>query len=199
MSTSLKEAWLDAIGRCLLCCETTREMRLLPPQMKPHMAAPLLMGSAIWHLAVLAVLVQTRVELGAVQRMAAGAHRSLLAESSDRDAPESVTARLEEMRAELEETLGSRLTVVATEGSPSAGSVPDDDTASPLSDISREAVVANATKGGTAAAQAGATASTWADSTLHRHAQVLPQACARVADFQALTAAAMDACCPASG
>ena len=51
-----------------------REMRLLPLQMKPQVAAPLLLGSAIWHLAALVVLVQTRVELSAVQRMAAGAH-----------------------------------------------------------------------------------------------------------------------------
>ena len=140
-------------------------MRLLPPQMKPQVAAPLLLGSAIWHLAVLAVLVQTRVELSALRGMAAGAHRSLLAESSDRDAPESVTARLEGMRAELEETLGSRLTAVeresaelkallavATEGSPSAGSVPDDDTTSHLSAISRESAAGNATKVGTAPA-----------------------------------------------
>jgi hypothetical protein len=32
-----------------------------------------------------------------------------------------------------------------------------------------------------------------------RRAQAAPQACARVRDFQALSAAAMDACCPASG
>ena len=89
-------------------------MRLLLAQMKPQMAAPLLLGSAIWHLAVLAVLVQTRVELSAVQRMAAGAHRSLLAESSDQDSLVSV-ARLGEAVDRLQDTLGSRLTAVERE------------------------------------------------------------------------------------
>ena len=65
--------------------------------MKPQVAAPLLLGSAIWHLAVLAVLVQTRIELSAVRGMAAGAHHSLLG-SSDQDAPESVTARLDQCK-----------------------------------------------------------------------------------------------------
>ena len=36
-------------------------------------------------------------------------------------------------------------------------------------------------------------------NTTHRRAQAAPQACARVQDFQALSVAAMVACCPASG
>jgi hypothetical protein len=38
----------------------------------------------------------------------------------------------------------------------------------------------------------------WLDST-RRRAQAVSQACARVRDFQALSAAAMDACCPPNG
>ena len=53
-------------------------MRLLPAQMKQQMAAPLLLASAIWHLALPVVLVQTRIELSAVREMAVGAHRNLL-------------------------------------------------------------------------------------------------------------------------
>ncbi len=37
------------------------------------------------------------------------------------------------------------------------------------------------------------------NATSHRRAQATPQACAQMHDFQALTAAAMDACCPVSG
>ena len=38
-----------------------------------------------------------------------------------------------------------------------------------------------------------------ATNSAHRRAQGAPQACVRVQDFQALSAAAMDACCPANG
>jgi len=70
---------------------------------------------------------------------------------------------------------------------------------SPPCDISRETVEANASKGDASPIQAHSTVRRWANSTLHRRTQVAPQACARVHDFQALSAAAMDACCPANG
>ncbi len=80
--------------------------------MPPKMAAPVALASALCHLAVLALLMQTRVELSAVR----GATQRRLLDSSDPDALVStLMARLdavEGMHAVLEETLGSRLTAV---------------------------------------------------------------------------------------
>eukprot|EP01048_Picozoa_sp_COSAG05_P038228 COSAG05_NODE_18287_length_310_cov_1.696682_1_plen_89_part_01 len=65
----------------------------------------------------------------------------------------------------------------------------EEDMAPPPCDISRETVAANATKEDTTPAKDDMSFRTWINSTLHRRTQVTPQACARVHDFQALSAA----------
>jgi uncharacterized protein YjlB len=54
-------------------------------------------------------------------------------------------------------------------------------------------------KGDTIRVNAGTTVHRWANSTRHRRTQAIPQACARMTDFQVLSVVAMDACCPPSG
>ena len=190
--------------------------------MMPKMNAPFALASAICHLATVAVIIDTRIGLSTVHDMLAGPHRNLL-ESTDAD---SLETRMNEVVDHLH-TVGSRLTAVEHENAElkalvkvltdsqtdteygsrarSHGGAGNEDPAS-LSDQSRDpgrrgksGALANATKEDTASVQADSTDRRWMNSTLHRRAQAAPQACARVQDFQALSAAAMDACCPANG
>ena len=188
----------------------------MPPM--TGMVAPLAIVLAVCNLAMVAVVLETRAELGAVRDMAAGPHRNLLEPTAD-DSVVTV-ARMNKAIDHLQETLGSRLTAVERQNAElkasmklmsdsqtgtghgsrarsHSGGLLNADTS--LSD-SREAAAANVTKkDAPAPVQGGSTAFTQTNSTQHRRAQAAPQACVRVADFQALTAAAMDACCPHGG
>ena len=185
---------------------------MMPPMQK--MAAPLALASALCHVATVAVMMNMHIQLSTVQDTATGPHRALL--DSDGDSLVTV-AHMTKAVDHLQDTLGSRLTAVERENNElkasmkalkdaqagtehgnhprSDGNMLDEDMAPPLSDISHETVVANATKGDTTRIHAAPTLHRWANSTLHRRTQVAPQACAR-ARLQALSAAAMDACCP---
>ena len=181
------------------------------------MAAPLPLASALCHVATVAVMMNMHIQLSTVQDTATGPHRTLL--DSDGDSLVTV-AHMNKAVGHLQDTLGSRLTAVERESSDlkalvetltvnqtdpdhsgpahSDGGVLDAHTAFPL-DFTRETAAANDTKEDTATAKDGISFRTWMNLTLHRRTQVAPQACARVQDFQALSAAAMDACCPANG
>ena len=189
---------------------------MMPPMQK--MAAPLALASALCHIATISVIGNMHIQLSTVQDTATGPRRALL--DSNRDALVTV-AHMTKAVEHLQDTLGLRLTAVERENSELKVSLNalkngqvgtehgsrvgwddgalDDTMASPLSGSSRESAVSNATKENTASVQADSTARRWANSTLHRRTQVAPQACARVQDFQALSAAAMDACCPLNG
>jgi hypothetical protein len=168
------------------------------------MGAPLALVSAICHLATVAVVVNMRAELSTARDMPAGPHRNLL----DSNAGDLVTvARMNKAVDHLQDTLGSRLTGVEHENiklkalvkvlkddqmntkhgsrARSHDGSPHDDTVSLLSDISREA-----------AKNTHRNVTTPADG---RRRTQSGQACARIHDFQVLTAAAMDACCPSGG
>jgi hypothetical protein len=102
-----------------------------------------------------------------------------------------VLGRLEGMRGEMEE--------------PKADKARSDERIAKLEDSECGCGVSEGEEGEEAKTpqQAGATKPAPGISTSNiirrRRAQAVPPACARVQDFQALSAAAMDACCPASG
>eukprot|EP01043_Picozoa_sp_COSAG02_P046624 COSAG02_NODE_4380_length_5425_cov_171.848104_2_plen_803_part_00 len=201
-------------------CVETLVVRLpttmMPPMQK--MAAPLPLASALCHVATVAVMMNMHIQLSTVQNTATGPHRALL--DSDGDALVTV-AHMTKAVDHLQDTLGSRLTAVERENSElkalvktlavnmtdpehsgpahSYGGTLDEDMAPAPYDISRETVAPDAMKGHTIHVHARTTVHRWANPTLHRRTQAMPQACARMTDFQALSAAAMDACCPPSG
>jgi hypothetical protein len=72
------------------------------------MAAPLLLASALCHVATVVVMMNMHVQLSTVQDTATGPHRSLL-ESTNADALVSVRAQLESMRDEMEEMRADKL------------------------------------------------------------------------------------------
>ena len=179
---------------------------MMPPMQK--MAAPLALASALCHIATIAVIGNMHIQPSTLRDTPAGPHRALL--DSDGDALVTV-AQMNKAVDHLQDTLGSRLTAVERENNELKASMKalkdaqagtehsspahsddgalDEDMAPPPCDISRETVAANATKEDTASAKDDRAVHTWANSTLHRRTQVAPQACARVHDFQALSAA----------
>ena len=85
---------------------------MMPPMQK--MAAPLALASVLCHIATIAVIGNTHIQLSTVQDTAMGPHRALL--DSDGDSLLTV-AHMTKAVDHLQDTLGSRLTAVERENS----------------------------------------------------------------------------------
>ena len=174
-----------------------------------HMPSLPTLASALCHIATIAVVMRGRTDLGTAPGVAGGSHRHL--ESAEpphdplaMDPLAQTVARLEKAVAAGEKD-NAELRAILNEQMQGgeAGKLKDvnvqlEERVSRLkrANHKNEQPTQNRT-GIKIQLPMGTTGQT--NATFHRRAQATPQACERVYDFQALTAAAMDACCPASG